>query len=228
MNRRLALAAVLAGTVRVPGSGAILGSPDIFFESKAGPYPLFITIRPPNVIPGVAELEVRASSSTVTAIRVTPAPLIGDGAKYAPRPEALTQSKDDPQYFTGSLWLMATGSWQVKIYADGADGTGELSIPVPALATQTKKMDFKMGVLLVALMLLLVGRSDQHRRRGRGRGAEWSPGLSAGPTERRRSKVAMAFVAILLAAMIWGGNAWWTAEANDSRRLRLQASGDGR
>jgi hypothetical protein len=210
--KKLARFLLISFVLAVPAA-AHLGSPDIFFESAAGPYRLFVTIRPPTVIPGVAELEVRSSSKEVTAIRATPAPLIGDGAKYAPRPEPLTQSKDDPQYFTGSLWLMATGSWQVKLYADGASGTGELSIPVPALATQTKKLDPKLGVLLFVLMLLLIGGLISIVGAGAGEG-QVEPGLSTGPKERRRSRVAMAFAAVLLAAMIWGGDTWWTAEAN--------------
>lgn len=194
-------------------AAAHLGSPDIFFEANAGPYPLFVTIRPPVVIPGVAEIEVRSTSSKVTAIRVTPAPLVGDAAKYAPRPEPLQRSKDDAQYFTGSLWLMATGSWQVKIYADGSDGTAEIAIPVAALATQTRQMDAKMGALLFALMLLLVAGLISIAGAGAGEG-QVEPGLAAGPRELRRARIAMAFVACLVVAMIWGGNQWWTAEAS--------------
>ena len=207
--RRLAILALLA----LP-AGAHLGSPDIFLEGKAGGYPVFVTIRPPTVIPGVAGVEIRTSSTKVNAIRVTPAPLVGNGAKYAPKPEPLARSKDDPQYFTGSLWLMATGSWQVKVYVDGADGTGELSIPVPALATQTKKMDPKMGIVLLALMLLLVGGLISIVGAGAGEG-QVEPGLDAGPNERRRSVIAMASVAVLVGAMLWGGNSWWKSEALD-------------
>ena len=207
------IAAVALALLAFPAA-AHLGSPDVFFESNAGPYPLFVTIRPPAVIPGVAELEVRTTSTKVTAIRVTPAPLTGDATQYAPRPEPLERSKDDAKYFTGSLWLMATGSWQVKVYADGSEGTGELAIPVPALATQTKQMDSKMGVLLVGLMLLLVGGLISIAGAGAGEG-QVEPGHPAGPPERRRARTAMAFVACLLIAIIWGGNAWWKAEASD-------------
>ncbi|MBV9675714.1 MAG: hypothetical protein JO185_05225, partial [Acidobacteriaceae bacterium] len=39
---------------------AHVGSPDIYLDGQAGPYKLFVTIRPPAVIPGIAELEIRA------------------------------------------------------------------------------------------------------------------------------------------------------------------------
>ena len=38
-----------------------VGSPDVFFEGNAGPYRLLITIRPPQVVPGVAEIEIRSA-----------------------------------------------------------------------------------------------------------------------------------------------------------------------
>jgi hypothetical protein len=55
----LLLAVTLSGHV---------GSPDVFFQGKAGPYPLLVAIRPPNVIPGVARIEVRALSNDVREI----------------------------------------------------------------------------------------------------------------------------------------------------------------
>jgi hypothetical protein len=36
-----------------------VGSPNVFFEGTAGPYPVHIVVRPPAVIPGVAEIAVR-------------------------------------------------------------------------------------------------------------------------------------------------------------------------
>ncbi|HEY6320366.1 MAG TPA: hypothetical protein VJA16_02275 [Thermoanaerobaculia bacterium] len=36
-----------------------VGSPNVFFEGAAGPYPVHIVVRPPAVIPGVAEIAVR-------------------------------------------------------------------------------------------------------------------------------------------------------------------------
>ena len=44
---------------------AHVGSPDVFYEGDAGPYRLLVAIRPPVVIPGVAEVEVRSTSNDV-------------------------------------------------------------------------------------------------------------------------------------------------------------------
>jgi hypothetical protein len=193
---------------------AHVGNPDIFYEAAAGPYQLFVTIRPPVVIPGVAELEVRSTSPNVTAMRATPTPMIGEAAKYAPKAEPLTRSKDDQQSFTGSLWLMAAGSWQVRLFVDGSDGTGELSVPVPAIATKMKAMDPMVGVMLFVLMLLLAAGLVAIVGAGAGEG-QVEPGLAPGPREKSRARFAMIFTAVLVAAVIWGGNSWWKADASD-------------
>ena len=56
-----------------------MGSKDVFQTVNAGPYTLYVTVRPPNVIPGVAAVEVRSSGATVTGLKVTPLPLTGEG-----------------------------------------------------------------------------------------------------------------------------------------------------
>lgn len=42
---------------------AHVGSPDVFYEGDAGPYHLFVTVRMPQVIPGVAEIQVRCETA---------------------------------------------------------------------------------------------------------------------------------------------------------------------
>src|ERR1700758_5422265 len=98
---------------------AHVGSPDVFLEGNAGPYKLFVTVRVPQVIPGIAEIEIRSESNNVSEIRIAPMQLTGPGSQFAPAPELTERSKTDPQFFRGSLWLMEFGSLQVRIEADG-------------------------------------------------------------------------------------------------------------
>jgi hypothetical protein len=81
---------------------AHVGSPDVFLEGMAGPYRLFVTVRPPAVIPGVAELEIRSESAGLAGLRAVPLPMSGPGATFAPIPDQLTRSTEDRQLFTGS------------------------------------------------------------------------------------------------------------------------------
>jgi hypothetical protein len=135
---------------------AHVGSPDVFFEGEAGPYRLLVTIRPPQVIPGVAEVEIRSASPEVRQVRIVPLPMTGPAARLAPAPDVAQPSKEDPQFYTGSLWLMATGSWQVRISVDGTRGAGTISVPVPALSMRILAMQKSMAALLVVMGLVLV------------------------------------------------------------------------
>ncbi len=192
---------------------AHVGSPDIFLEGSAGPYPLFVTIRPPTVIPGVAEIEIRCSSPDISEIRVTPTPMTGEAAKFAPTPDLMQRSKLDAQFFTGSLWMMAPGSWQVHVQASGAKGEGKLAVPVPAVATQTKTMQTAMAAILLVMMGILVagivsiaGASVRE--------AQLNPGEAAPERSKKRARMAMAATAALVVLILWAGDRWWTAEAN--------------
>ncbi len=207
---------------------AHVGSPDVFLEDSAGPYPMYVTIRPPSVIPGVAEIEIRCASPDIRAIHVTPTPLTGAAAKFAPTPDALLRSKADGQFFTGTLWMMAPGSWQVRIQADGAKGAGQFSVPVPAVATHTKPMQFSVGVTLFVMMIVLaVGLVSIV---GAGvREGQLEPGMQPTTRSKRRARVLMGATAALVILILWAGDRWWTAEASDFagdlyRPLQMTAS----
>ena len=87
---------------------AHVGSPDVYAEGNAGPYKLFVTVRPPAVIPGVAEIEVRGDGgAALSAIEIAPIPLYGEAAKHPPVADPMKQSAQDKQFYTGALWIMA-------------------------------------------------------------------------------------------------------------------------
>src|SRR5258708_20739507 len=92
--------------------GAHVGSPDVYYDGHAGPYHLLVTIRPPAVIPGVAEIQIRDLSKNVGQVDILPLRMVGPGSKLAPHSDAAQRSAGDPQSFTGSLWIMARGSWK--------------------------------------------------------------------------------------------------------------------
>ena len=51
----LVLAILIAGPL-----AAHIGSPDVFFQGDAGPYHLVVSIRTPQMIPGIAEIQIRS------------------------------------------------------------------------------------------------------------------------------------------------------------------------
>jgi hypothetical protein len=193
---------------------AHVGSPDVYAEGEAGPYKLSIVIRPPLVIPGVAEIEVRAESPGIDRIAITPIPLTGEAANHPPVPDTMDRPSKDAQFFTGHLWIMATGSWQVRFQVSGSQGSGVLSIPLPATAVATRKMQPELGALLsvlgVLLVLGMVGIVGAAARE-----AKLAPGQAAAASNRRSGRIAMAAALAALIGAVFLGNMWWKVDAAD-------------
>lgn len=196
---------------------AHVGSPDVYYEGDAGPYHLFVTIRVPQVIPGVAEIQVRCESPGVSSIQIVPLRLTGPGSNFPPTPDFAKPSKDDPQFFSGSLWLMESGALQVRVLVDGAKGKGELAVPVASFAQRTFPMDRKLAGLLFALMLFLaVGVI--FIAGAAAREASLPAGELPGPSNNRRAKIVIVASIILVIAILFLGKSWWNAEDWDYQR----------
>jgi hypothetical protein len=189
-----------------------IGSKDVYEEVNAGPYRLFVTIRPPNVIPGVASIEVRSSGAAVRSVRVTPTPMTGEAAKHPPTSDAMVPSAMDPAFFTGSLWLMASGSWQVHFDVDGAGGKASTAVPVPAMPLSILPMQRSMGLMLALLGLLLVVGIAGIVAAAVGQ-SRLEPGVAPGARQRGRAIIAGAITLGVTALLVYGGYRWWNAEA---------------
>jgi len=205
------LAAAVFLLVAAEALSAHVGSPDVYYEGDAGPYHLFVTVRMPQVIPGVAEINVRAQSGDVHTIQIVPMRLTGPGSNLPPTPDRVAASKDDPQFFASSVWLMESGALQVRITADGTKGTGELSVPVASFAQRTLPMPKSLGGGLFLLMLLLVVGAISIAAAG-AREASLEPGQTPGPANLRRSRIAMAVAVVLVLGLLYVGKTWWAIE----------------
>jgi len=208
---------VLALVAMAGTADAHVGSPDVFFEGDAGPYRLFVTIRTPLVIPGVATVEIRSEAPDVTAMTVVSMRLTGPGSQLPPSPDAADRSTVDPQFFTAGLWLMERGSLQVRISVEGARGPATLSVPVAASAQTTLAMPTGLGTLLFGLMLLLA-LAIVAIVSGAFREATLEPGAPA----RSRSRIGVVVLSIGVAGLIVLGERWWSAVADDYDRLVLR------
>lgn len=210
------LLCLLALVATIPAH-AHVGSKDVYQTVQAGPYTLFVTIRVPNVIPGIAAVEVRVSpesKATVEGIDITPTPLTGEASKHPPTADAMQRSKDDPNFYTGSLWIMASGSWEVRFAVNGSAGVQHSAVPVPAAPLSVLRMDRPLGFLLAALGLLLtvgfvviVGAAVRESR--------LAPGEEPLPSRRRVARASMAAAFILIVCAIYASNNWWNIEAAD-------------
>lgn len=216
MHRRTIWALLLLVVASISAS-AHVGSSDVFFDGNAGPYHLYVTVRVPQVIPGIAEIQVRSASNDVEKIEIVPMRLSGAGSSSPPTPDVAERSKQDPQFFTGSLWLMESGALKVRVSVEGSKGKGELAVPVAAFAQRTLPMERSLGGLLTVLMLFLavglVFIAGAATREG-----NLEPGETPSPARARRARVVMAITAVIVVGIIYLGKAWWGAEASNYKR----------
>jgi hypothetical protein len=229
--QRFQLAAVILFLAAADSAYAHVGSPDVFLDTQAGPYHVLVTVRPPHAIPGVADVEVLAPANDLTRVQIVPLPLTGPGAQFAPAPDVAVRSADTPGLFTGHLWVMTAGSWQVRVTAHGERGEGMRSVPVPTLPQTTLAMTPGLRLLLLAFMLLLCGGFVAIAA-AIAREARLAPGETPGPSAIRRGHIVGAIAGIAAIAIMLLGNKWWSVEASAYNRyvykpLEASATLDG-
>lgn len=216
--RALELAVVLIVLCFARPACAHVGSPNVFYAGDAGPYHLFVTVMVPQVIPGIAEVEVRTSSNQVRRVSTVVTRLSGAGSRYAPVPDLARRSPVDPHLFTSSVWLMEYGSLRVLLKVSGSRGDAELSVPVASFARQSLPMPRWLGALLLAVTAgLAVGAISIVGAAARDSGL--SPGATVDQRSRHRGQVAMAMTAVIIAGIFYLAFAWWNADALDHARL---------
>lgn len=193
---------------------AHVGSPDVYYEGDAGPYHLLLTVRPPAMVPGIAYIDVRTTSASVNKFKVVPVYLTGLESGFPPSPDSMEPVPGDPQTFTGKVWLMASGSWAIRVQVQGAQGEAQIAVPVPVFARRTLPMQKALGALLFGLMLFLsvgaVSIAGAAAREG-----VLDPGIPASPRNLRKGRIAIAIASAAVVGIVALGNWWWNAEASD-------------
>jgi len=209
---------------------AHVGSPDVYYDGYAGPYHLLVTVRPPEVIPGVAEIQIRSASNDVNQLEIFPLRMVGPGSDpdLAPKADVAERSSADPQLFSGHLWLMDRGSWKIQVKVDGQHGKAQMAVPIPAVSMNSATMKKTLGGLLAVLGLLLVagfigivGAANRE--------AKLDAEQDLTPAHRRRGFIGMGLATALMIGVLLFGNRWWGSEASANAKLsyrlpHLQAS----
>src|SRR5688572_29952239 len=110
---------------------AHIGSPNVFLEGKAGEYPVRVVIRPPNVVPGLAEITVRLREPVQ---RVSVLPVFGRaGREGSPPPDEARLVRGETNLYSAELWLMKSGAYSVDVTVEGPRGQGTLVVPVNSM-----------------------------------------------------------------------------------------------
>lgn len=212
---RFRLPAVALVMLCVPLLTAHVGSPNVFFSGKAGSYDIKVVVRPPEVVPGIARVTVRAGSD-VQRVSIRPV-YWRAGSKGAPSADETSRLAGQAGTFEGSLWLMARGAYSVDVIVGGAKGEANVLVPVASVATGQLKMGPVLGALLTLLGLFLVAGLVTIVYKAAGESlVDASDQLDS--ASRRKARLVAALSLPVLALAIFGGARWWGAVDRDYER----------
>jgi hypothetical protein len=205
---RLAVFLLLAALATTSAAHAHVGSPNVFYDGAAGPYPVRVIVRPPVVVPGLAEITVRIQDGR-QADQITVQPIQWQaGLKGAPPPDVAVPVPGAPGVWSSQLWLMVSSSYSVRIAVKGPDGEGVAQVPVAATPSQVLRMRKGLGVVLVGLGLFLFAGAISLVGAAM-RESTLPPGELPDDRRRTRARNATVMAAVLLAFALWGGKSWW-------------------
>jgi len=215
--RMLLLAALLALGCPVH---AHVGSPDVAMQGMAGPYRLLVSVKPPDVIPGTAQVTVYIENGDGTQVTAQPV-YFYSGRGGAPSADRLPPVAGMGGQFKGIVWMMNDGSSSILLHVEGRLGRGDLVVPIVAISTAQKKLPAAtgyilvgLGILLVVLMVTIIGASVAD---GITRSGEFVP---AG--RKRAKRIAFVIAALFSSMIVYGGNAWWQNWANRYRHFMFK------
>jgi hypothetical protein len=205
---RAVAAGILLLLCLVLGAQAHVGSPDTFFAGTAGPYAVRVTVRPPGVVPGLAEIFVRVDGGGSGVRSVAVRPMRSDtGSAGAPRPDETKPVPGQPGLYSGSLWLMTEGAYAIEVSVAGDRGAGATLVPVASVPT--RRLPMGPGLVLIvagfALVLLIGGLAIVFAAASE---STLPPGETAGPDRRRRALAVTVVAGAVLLALLWGERAW--------------------
>jgi hypothetical protein len=206
LARRAALAMLMLALAPMV-LAAHVGSPDVIFDGKAGPYDVRVIVRVPMVVPGLADVTVRVLDGDARAVRIRPV-FWRAGVNGAPSADVANPVRGTRDLYTGQLWLMARGAYSVYVTVDGPRGSGTASVPVMSVATGRLGMSPGLRLLLAALGLLLLAGLVTIAYIAAGESVV-EPGRPMDTARRTRARLIGALSAPVLAVIVFGGARWW-------------------
>ncbi|MBO0935619.1 hypothetical protein J2I47_03570 [Fibrella sp. HMF5335] len=217
LPRLLFFCLFILSTTHSLSSYAHVGSAGVVVQKRVGNYQLLISVQPPDVVPGTAQVTVYVEKGRVTSIVGRPV-FFFEGDEGSPEAEALKAVGNDR--YEGAIWFMQSGSTSVELTLNGPDGKAELVIPMMANSTATREMPAGtgaglavMGLLLVAMLITIIGASNAD--------GVSKPGDEATKKLGRRRLAGMVVGGVVLVMVLSGGRMWWNSWADEYRTYQL-------
>lgn len=222
MSRLRLFLALLLLSLPASSARAHIGSPDVFFDGKVGPYPTAVTIRMPEVIPGRAEIDVRATGDRPLQVFILPL-FSKTEVKNSPPPDAARPVPGEPGLYRGELWLMRSGGYSVEVRVRGDAGEGVVQIPINSEARHQLPMPRLLATILITLGGLLFAGGLAIVKAAASE-STLPPGVTLDSSRRRSGLIAAAVATVVCVVMVVGGRYWWNVEeASFQSKLRKGA-----
>jgi hypothetical protein len=202
-------ASTVAVVALVATASAHVGSPNVVFDGVAGPYTVRVVVKPPAVVPGLADVVVRTDANDIQRVTIRPV-FWRVGAKGAPEGDEAPRVAGQSNVYSGQTWLMSRGSYSVYVTVVGARGSGTAIVPVNAFATGRLGLSRGLAAVLIALGSALFIGLITIVRAAAGE-SQLPPGEQIDPGRRRRANLVAAVFAPILALVVFGGAKWWNS-----------------
>ncbi|ACT94157.1 hypothetical protein [Dyadobacter fermentans] len=197
-------------------SHAHVGSAGVQMQAQAGAYKVLVSITPPDVIPGTAQVSVFIENGEARKVTVRPI-YFYSGDKGAPSADPLSPVAGQKGQFQGAVWLMEPGSSSAQINIEGIQGDAELIIPIVAVSTAERDMPKGLGIglsilglLLFLLMITTIGASVSD--------GLLKPGQVLTGAQKRKRWINMGIATVVCSLILYGGSSWWDSWAAEYKQ----------
>ncbi|GGM99762.1 hypothetical protein GCM10010967_37160 [Dyadobacter beijingensis] len=197
-------------------SYAHVGSAGVQMQAQAGAYKVLVSVTPPDVIPGTAQVTVYIEYGEARKVSVRPI-YFYSGDKGAPSPDPLMPVPGQKGQFQGTVWLMEWGSSSAQISIEGIQGDAQLVIPIVAVSTAERDMPKGLGIglsifglLLFLLMITTIGASVSD--------GLLKPGQTLTVAQKRKRWINMGIATAVCSLILYGGSSWWDSWAAEYKQ----------
>jgi hypothetical protein len=199
-------------------AAAHIGSPHIYLEDNAGPFPVVAVVHMPPAIPGEADLQLRLQDRAPgEEVEVSVREVPPQGVSHAPDWIPARESKVDRNFLTAPIPLMRFGVWKAQVRVRGERGEGMIEITVPAKRPNPGVMKLQLSGFLGTLVVLLLGSGWTMLVTMR-RDAVHPPGVEPSAADRRAGvRIATVGMGIVVAWMGFIGFSWFNADVAHRR-----------
>ena len=194
-----------------------IGHYNFTFEGKVFNNTIRALVKPPGVVPGVANITIKTFNQSIDSVKIQPIKWHGEisgyphlkaGPQGAPPSELMNKLEHLGNFFEGELWLMDFGAYNINVELF-KDGVSEIvNIPINSIATQINPMSFQTSIVLFCFMLLLLfGATNIITIAYRESTISYNNKVADGRI--KQSKLVMLISFCILVCILYIGNEWW-------------------